>query len=271
VLVPQLGRHWFLRAADLELAAADAVRDGLVAFTPSDARDAFLASAANRREWCLSSRVPGGVPLPAAACLDCGKVAVEVDSPSSCGKCMGVVVSEALSLDARFVAAVWPIVLGGWPGRRSTSPPDETLAVVSPADLVGWVLPAMALALRLTGTAPFAGVVVHPWPALGSTPDERPFVEEGDAAADPRVLRLALVAGTEGLEVAEAAVAALDRPAADDVDPVEAAEAASAGVAALDDGAPAQAAALLASALSGGVPADAADRLRALALPILGD
>jgi hypothetical protein len=52
---------------------------------------------------------------------------------------------------------------------------------------------------------------------------------------------------------------------------MEAADAAAAGVAALDDGAPAQAAALLTAALSAGVPADAADRVRALALPILGD
>lgn len=268
VLVPQLGRHWFVRAADLEVAAADAVRHGLVAFTPPDARDAFLASAGSRRDWCLSTQVPGGVELPVSTCLDCGKVTVEVDAPSSCGKCMGTLVAEPLSLDARFVAAMWPIVLGGWPGKRSGYPPEETVAVVSPADLAGWVLPAIALALRLSGVAPFAATVVHPWPAPESAPDERPFVEDG---VDARVLRLALVAGTDVLEAAEAAVAALDRPAADDIDPAEAAEAASAGVAALDDGAPAQAAALLASALIAGVPVDAADRLRALALPILGD
>ena len=270
VLVPQLGRHWFVRAADLEVGAADAVRDGRIAFTPPDARDAFLASAGARQDWCLSSRVPGGVPLPAATCIECGKVTVDVEPPSSCGKCMGMVVGEPLTLDARFVAAMWPIVLGGWPGGRSSYPAEETVSVVSSADLVGWVLPSVALSLRLSGSPPFGGIVVHPWPDPEAARDERPFVENDDVA-DGRVLRLALVAGTDALDAAEAAVAALDRPAADDVDPAEAAEAAAAGVAALDDGAPAQAAALLASALSAGVPADAADRLRALALPILGD
>ena len=269
VLVPQLGRHWFVHAAALEVAAADAVRDGRIAFTPADARDAFLAGAGARLDWCVSTRSPSGVELPAATCLECGKVTVEVDVPASCGKCMGALVAEPLALDARFVAALWPLVLAGWPGKRTSYPPEETVAVVSPADLAGWAMPAVALALRLSGATPFAGCVVHPWPAPAARPDGRPFLD--DAEAEPRVLRLALVAGTDALDVAEAAVAALDRPFADDVDPAEAAEAAFAGVAALDECAPAQAAALLASALSAGVPAEAADRLRALALPILGD
>lgn len=271
VLVPQLGRHWFLRAAAIEVGAADAVRNGLVAFSPPDARDAFLASAGARPDWCISTRVPGGTPLPAATCLDCGKVTIDVTPTTSCGKCMGMLVAEPLALDARFVAAVWPLALGGWPSRTPTAgyPPEETVAVVSTADLVGWVLPAVALGLRLVGAAPFGGAVVHPWPQVEPAPDDRPFVEDG--GGDPRVLRLALVAGTADLEVATAAVDALDRPYAEDIDPTEAADAAAAGVAALDECSPAQAAALLASALSAGVPADVADRLRALALPILGD
>jgi hypothetical protein len=218
----------------------------------------------------VSTRVDSGVPLPAASCLDCGKVAVELDAGSSCGKCMGLQVAEPLWIDARFVAAMWPLVLGGWPGRASTYPPEETVAIVPPTDLVGWALPAAALALRLSAAPPFAGCIVHPWPAPDAALDERPFVE-GDADVDARPLRLALVAGNDNLDVASTAVAALDEPAADDVDPAETSDAAAAGVAALDEGAPAQAAALLASALSAGVPAEAADRVRALALPILGD
>jgi valyl-tRNA synthetase len=270
VLVPQLGRHWFLRAADLEIRAADAVRDGLLAFSPPDARDAFLGSAGVRRDWCLSTRISSGVGVPASVCLDCGKVAVDVEPASSCGKCMGVLVAQALSLDARFVAAVWALTSVGWPGRRAAVAAEETLVVVSAADLVGWVLPAVALGLRLSGAAPFATVVVHPWPDVDG-PDDARFVGQD---VDRRVLRLALVAGTADVEPAAAAVAALDRPLADDVDAAdaaEAAEAAGAGIAALDEASPAQAAGLLASALSAGVPTEAADRVRALALPILGD
>jgi len=125
----------------------------------------------------------------------------------------------------------------------------------------------MALGLRLAGASPFATAVVHPWPSV-VTSDESPFFV---AESDTRVLRMALVAGTEDLEVARAAVAALDQSAADDVDPIEVADAVADGVSALDDGAPAQAAGLLASALRAGVPAEAAERLRALALPIMGE
>jgi valyl-tRNA synthetase len=270
VVVPRLGRHWFLRSGDLEVGAADAVRHDDVTFSPSDARDAFLGLAGLRRDWCLSGRVTGGVPLPSATCVECGKTTVDVDPSSSCGKCMGEVVGDGLTLDARFVAAVWPLVLAGWPGRTRGSdyPPEETLAVVAPADLSGWVLPSLSLALRLAGAAPFAGVVVHPWPE----PEEGAEASLAEASdVDRRIVRLALVAGTADLEGAAAAVAALDQPYAEDVDAAEASEAASDGVAALDAGAPAQAAALLTSALSAGVPADAAERVRALALPILGD
>lgn len=267
VLVPQLGRHWFLRAGDLEVAAADAVRDGLVVFSPPDARDAFLACAGARSDWCLSTTVGGGVDLPASVCSDCGKTTVEVDSSSSCGRCMGVLVQVPLHLDARFVAAIWAVTLSGWPGRADApSLSEETLAVVGIDDLSAWVLPAMALGLRLTGASPFATAVVHPWPSVVAS-NETFLVAE----TDTRVLRMALVAGTEDLEVARAAVAALDLPAGDDVDPFEVADAVADGVSSLDDGAPAQAAVRLASALRAGVPADAAERLRALALPIMGE
>jgi valyl-tRNA synthetase len=265
VLVPQLGGHWFLRAGDLEVAAADAVRNGLVDFSPSDARDAFLGLAGVRRDWCLSTNVASGVAVPVGVCLDCRKSTVDVEVATSCGKCMGTLEAQELWLDARFVAAIWSVVAAGWPEGRVV--PDGTLVVASAADLGGWVLPAMALGLRLAGAPPFASVVVHPWPAVDA-PDAGPFV---DGEIDPRVLRLALVAGTPDLGPALAAVAALDLPSADDVDQSESAEAVAQGIAELDAGSPAQAAGLLTSSLAAGVPAASADRLRALALPILGD
>lgn len=268
VVVPHLGWHWFLRSGELEVAAGDAVRDGVVTFVPSGARDAFLVLAGVRRDWCLSSRVSGGVAVPAARCLDCGRLAVQTEPSSSCGGCMGPLEAEHETLDARFVAAVWALGLTGWPDRRSGGNGErETTAVVVAEDLAGWVLPALALGLRLAGVSPFARVTVHPWPAA----EDHDPASYLDSTIDRRVRRLALIEGTGDLEAARSAVAALDRPEAESADAMEAAAAAVGGVAALGDGSPAQAAGLLASSLSAGVPSEAADRLRALALPILGD
>lgn len=275
VLVPHLGRHWFLRAADLEVDAADAVRNGLVAFSPSDTRDAFLGCAGLRTDWCITTLVETGIRVPAARCLDCGKLTVDVEPCSSCSKCMGPLAPQPLSVDARFFAAIWALGLAGWPGdsRHSGARVGEAVVVVSSPDLEAWVLPAIALGLRLMGVAPFARVVVHPWPAP-VTVDEAAFA---DPAVDPRAVRLALVAGAPDTAAAAAAVAALDEPRPDQTDTAggpdaaDVVDAVTAGLAALDDYSPAQAAALLISALSGGVPAGAAERLRALATPLLGD
>jgi len=273
VLVPQLGRHWFLKSGDLEVAAADAVRDGLVAFQPAETREAFLAIAGRRREWCISTAIDSGAALPAAICLDCGKLTVDVMSSTSCGKCMGTLVPEAEALDARFVAAIWTLTRHDWPARRGAIDGADLALVVGESDLGSWVLPSLALGIRLTGAVPFSAVVVHPWPDAIST-DVDSFLAAGD---DIRVLRLALVGGAIDVGQAREAVHSLDNPVDVDADrpglplAADVAAAAAAGIAALDDGSPALAADLLTSALSAGVPVDAADRLRALALPILGD
>ncbi|HET9444554.1 MAG TPA: class I tRNA ligase family protein [Acidimicrobiales bacterium] len=268
VVVPQLGRHWVLRSGDLEVAAADAVRAGEVAFSPPEARDAFLARAGARREWCLSSGVPGGVAVPAAVCLDCGRLAVQASPVSSCNGCMGQLAPDRATLDARFVAAAWALGLAGWPDRRGAAPAPP--AVVSTLDDLGrWVVPAMALGLRLAGSPLFGQVTVHPWPRG----DEPPAPDAFGPGVDRRVARLALVAGTGDLAAADAAVAALDGPAGpggpgpDEV----MAEVAASLAAALSAGTPTMAAGLLVSSLVAGVPAAAAGRLRALASPILGE
>lgn len=270
VVVPYLGWHWFLRSGELETAAGDAVRDGEVTFLPAGARDAFLAAAGVRRDWCLSSRVSGGVAVPAARCLDCGRVAVETEPESSCSGCMGPLQVEHETLDPRFVAAVWALGLLGWPERRAGADSDrETTAVVVAEDLAGWVLPALALGLRLAGKTPFSRVTVHPWPSAKHADPARYL----DGSIDRRVRRLALVEGSGDMESARSAVAALDRPnpEADDAPAAAVAAAAVDSVTALGEGSPAQAAGLLASSLSCGVPGATAERLRALALPILGD
>lgn len=263
--VPVLGRHWALRGGRLEVAAADAVRDGLVTFVPADAREAFLAIALVDRPWCLDRTVAGGVPLPVATCVDCGRASVDATPSSTCGKCLGELRATDRTLDPRFVAAFWPLAIAGWPRPAREAAP--AIAVVTPAAAVTWLLPALALARHFTGGLPIGSVVVHPpngWPE-GST--LAPDVEGEDI--DRRAFRLALLAGDLDVD-AHGALDALDHARGDDPDVADAVEAAAAE---LDEGAagPAQATALLLAALGTGLRAADADRVRRVATPFLGE
>jgi hypothetical protein len=252
--VPVLDRHWALRGGRLEVAAADAVRDGLVGFVPADARDAFLAIALPDRPWCLDRTVPGGLPLPVSTCVDCGRVSVDATPSTSCHACLGELRPSDRTLDARFVAALWPLVVAGDAGG---APP--VLAVVPPAATATWLLPALALARHFTGELPIGAVVVHP-PA--PWPDGAAFEMAGAAG------RLTLLAGDSDADV-QAALDELERPRGDDREVADAVEAAASE---LDDGGagPAQATALLLAALARGVRAADADRVRRAAAPFLG-
>jgi valyl-tRNA synthetase len=272
VLVPRRGHHWFLPMADLEVAAADAVREGGVTFAPPAARDELLARAGLGGDWCLSHQVWAGQPVPVAACLDCGQLDVSVDASGSCGKCMGTLVREDDVLDARFVGAVWPLATGGWPAveRGPEEMAPSTTLVVGPSGVVKWVLPMAALAVRLAGVVPFCNVAVHHVGASEEDPDPRLPVDLAALVAEqgPRVVRAALLAGGLDLETARALVASIDAPPAGD--------------AALDDlltaydaafvaGTPGDVLPVLAGVLDAGVTRDAAARVRGLAAPLLGD
>jgi valyl-tRNA synthetase len=161
VVVPRLGLHWFLEMPDLEVAAADQLREGVLEVSPAAARDELLARAGAGGTWCLSHQVWAGSPVPVATCLDCGQLAVAVEQSSSCGKCMGELAADDSVLDARFLGAIWPLAVAGWPDARPE--PDAVAAttlLVAPTGLVRWALPMAALGLRLVGTAPFARVEV---------------------------------------------------------------------------------------------------------------
>jgi valyl-tRNA synthetase len=152
-LTPVLGSHWFLRTADLEVAAADAIRSGAVHIDDVETRDRFVDRAERADSWCLSHQVWAGDAVPAARCIDCGQVAVTAEPSSSCGKCMGELVPTYEVLDARFVAALWPLALTGWP--IESQPADHTVVFAGPDDVIGFALPVAALGLRLAGAVPY--------------------------------------------------------------------------------------------------------------------
>jgi valyl-tRNA synthetase len=199
VLVPRLGMHWFLDMAVLEVAAADQLREGVLAVSPPAARDELLARAGAGGTWCLSHQVWAGSPVPVSTCWDCGQVAVAVDQPDSCGKCMGELVADDSVLDARFVGAIGPLAATGWPDAR---PDPDTVAATTllctPTGLFRWALPMAALGLRLAGCAPFARIEAVPLTASPDDPDPR-LAADLDALIDERgadAVRAALLSGT---------------------------------------------------------------------------
>ena len=268
VLVPRLGAHWFLAMGDLAVAAADAVREGTLDFAPAGAIDVFLERAAGGGQWCLSHQVWAGRPVPVSTCLDCGRVAVEPEPSTSCGRCMGELVPDDQVLDARFVGAVWPLAAAGWPQGAGAA--EDTVLVVGPTGIGKWALPMAALGLRLAGAVPFSHVAVHdvattPEDPDPTTPPDLPALLEVEGR---RVVRTALVAGGLDLDRARRLVAAVDDPPDGDADVDALVESYEAAFAA---GTPAVAVGLLDNALHDGVRAGTADRVRALAAPILGD
>lgn len=272
VLVPRLGAHWFLTMADLEVAAADAVREGTLAFSPAGAIEAFLARAGVGGRWCLSHQVWAGRPVPVSTCLDCGRVAVEPEPSTSCGRCMGELVPDDQALDARFVGALWPLAAAGWPrdGAGAATATESTMLVVGPTGVGKWALPMAALGLCLAGAVPFSLVAVHdvvttPDDPDPTTPPDLPALLEVEGR---RVVRAALVAGGLDLERARRFVAAVDDPPEGEADAEALVEGYEAAFAA---GTPAVAVGLLEAALQEGVRASTTDRVRALAAPILGD
>jgi valyl-tRNA synthetase len=272
VLVPRLGAHWFLSMGAMEVAAADVVREAAVSFSPAGALEAFLERAGAGGEWCIGHQVWAGQPVPVSTCLDCGRVAVEVVPSTSCGRCMGQLVADDAVLDARFVGAVWPLATAGWPGTEAdlADLAEQTMLVVGPTGIAKWALPMAALGLCLSGTVPFSRLAVHEVattpedPDPGVTPDLPALLD----AEGRRVVRAALAWGGLDLDRARALVAEVDDPPEGDVDVDALVEAYDAAFAA---GTPATAIGLLDNALHEGIRPSAADRVRALAAPVLGD
>jgi valyl-tRNA synthetase len=275
LVVPRLGRHWFLAMADCEVAAADIVRDGQITFHPPPVGDELIASAGASGPWCLSRQVWAGQPVPVSTCLDCGRRAVAVETDQSCGTCMGTLQPDDDVLDARFLAAMWPLAAAGWPDheREVAGTAAATMALAAPSSVVRWVLPSIAVALAVAGTAPFAHLAVLDVDIPG---DDRDAAIEADladllAGEGRAVARVALaLAGTSELAVARDLVAGLVDPPPGDTDVAALAAAVAADY---ERGSPADAAFLLVAALSTGIPSDAAAHqcLRWLAGPLVGE
>ena len=269
VLVPRLGRHWFLTAADLEVAAADSAREGAVTIAPLGAIDIYLDRAGKARDWCLSHQVAGGIPVPVWTCDGCGSDSVSVGEEDSCRRCMGELVRDVGALDARFVGSVWPLAAAGWPSR-SLDPvaARNTTIIVNTTGVERWVLPMAALSLRLAGGPVFATVAVQDTPSGATSADALVPDELADMAASAgiRAVRAALLAGELDLEHGRRMVASIDAPLVGEVDLQDVRAACDELVGA---GSPSAALAAIVAAAEHGVRADQRGNVALLAEPLL--
>ncbi|HET7655170.1 MAG TPA: class I tRNA ligase family protein [Acidimicrobiales bacterium] len=263
VVLARLGRHWFVDAADLENAAADAVRGDIV-FSPSTARDTFLDAAGTSGWWAVTHHGRAGQAAPVARCVDCGAVSVAVDIPTSCGKCMGTLVASDEVLDARFVAALWPLAEAGWPGDDDATADAAagTTLLVSRRGIVRWALPIAALGLRLTGAVPFAVVAIAD--AVGGRQLVAPVDDVTDR--DAAVVRVEILRGDGDPDEAARDADSLREPVEGDNDVDD--FVATTYEPAFGAGTPGVTVAPLAQLARDGV--HSADRVRALAAPLLG-
>ena len=155
IVVPIRMHAWFLDIAQLEIDAADAVRNGSVVIDPAGSGDRLLDAAGRHPLWSVTTELPAAPLAPISTCEECAQPAVGLDPSSSCRKCMGPVSGGTLALSSRFIAAMWAVVQAG-----AADAERETWAVSTAGELAPWCLRAIALGLFLTGRPIFERVVV---------------------------------------------------------------------------------------------------------------
>jgi valyl-tRNA synthetase len=239
-LVPLLQRQWFLRSGGLEVAVADAIREGAATVAPSDLRERLLAAAGDETLWCISGGPAGGHPLPASTCLDCGRLAVEVETSGTCGACMGTTEPESTTLDGTFVTIASLV----------DQLDAKTTLVVDHSSVAPFALRLAALALRLNGELPFAHLAVHP-----------PAPLDGDDVSTRLFLLGAPADAVDDLE------AMLRRPPVGGEDVMALATAVETAIC---EGAPGTAIAALTTVLATGVPEADRARVAEIAAPLVG-
>ncbi|MFC2048720.1 valine--tRNA ligase [Elusimicrobiota bacterium] len=71
VIEPLNTRQWFLKMKDMAARAAEATRDGRVAFHPGNWQKPYLNWLDNIQDWCLSRQIWWGHRIPIWYCTDC--------------------------------------------------------------------------------------------------------------------------------------------------------------------------------------------------------
>ena len=267
VLVPLLGRHWILPLSELVAPVVEAVNAGELTFSPGSAAQLFLDAAERAGVWAVSQQLWAGLPIPVFTCLDCGQTQVSVENETSCGSCMGTLEAHNDVLDGRFIAAVTPLAMLGWP-QQSIGDDVFSTILVGRAGLETWALPVAALALRLSGRLPYAEVMLYHQAVYGTELGVRPIAEIITAVEQfgVEVVRAALLNEDFDLEKAAEHIEILNQPRAGIASSSEIAEAYELSVTRLRAS---DALSLLLDLASRGVAADQVEEVQRLAEPLL--
>jgi valyl-tRNA synthetase len=214
VVVPMFGVHWVLAFDTLIPPLIEALP--AVSFSPPAAAERFQALVENSGSWCISQQLWSGEPIPVATCLDCNQTTVAVEIPESCGSCMGTLQRHPDILDARFVAAVVPLAMIGWPADVDS---ESVTLSVGRTGLETWALPIAALGLRLAGRIPFHQLAVHQL-AIGApevSPQPTAQLNEQVGKMGTATARATLLLGETESQRAHELLSALANPATGDL------------------------------------------------------
>jgi len=161
VLEPLVSTQWFMDVKDAAQSSLEAVRTGMIRFTPQHWENVWEHWLTNIQDWCISRQLVWGHRIPAFTCNNCGHLAVEVDQPAMCPHCGSIqFTQDPDTLDTWFSSALWPFSVFGWPEET------EDLKRYYPTDvlitgydiLFFWVARMVMAGLTQTEDVPFRQV-----------------------------------------------------------------------------------------------------------------
>lgn len=116
VLEPLVSEQWFMDVKEAAESSLEAVRTGMIRFTPQHWENVWEHWLTNIQDWCISRQLVWGHRIPAYTCTSCNHLAVEVEMPAMCPQCGGHdFEQDPDTLDTWFSSALWPFSVFGWP------------------------------------------------------------------------------------------------------------------------------------------------------------
>lgn len=116
VLEPLVSTQWFMDVKEAAESSLQAVRTGMIRFTPQHWENVWEHWLTNIQDWCISRQLVWGHRIPAYTCKNCNHLAVEIEAPAMCPHCGGHdFEQDPDTLDTWFSSALWPFSVFGWP------------------------------------------------------------------------------------------------------------------------------------------------------------